>query len=35
MYLLIVEHGIIILIKSKNATMQKLHDDYLRCYKFI
>lgn len=35
MYLLIVEYGIMILIKSKNATMQRMHDDYLGCYKFI
>lgn len=35
MFLLIVEHGIIILIEIKNATMQRMHDDYLGCYKFI
>lgn len=35
MFLLIVEYGIMILIKSKNATMQRMHDDYLGCYKFV
>lgn len=28
MFLLIVEYGIMILIKSKNATLQRMHDDY-------